>query len=85
MSSEVHHHDGGHLRAGSVTHRHVVEHEDGTVSAIAVRGVPALVCEVCEERYYEPEVTDAIVKLLKETDVAPGRAVAIDYSTADAA
>lgn len=84
MNSEVHH-DGGRLCARSVTHRHVVEHEDGTVSAVAVRGVPALVCEICEEHYYEQEVTDAIVKLLRETDVAPGQAVAIEYSAADAA
>lgn len=50
-----------------------------------VRGVPALVCELCEESYYEPAVTDAVVELLKDTAVAPGQAVAVDYRSADAA
>lgn len=31
-------------------------------------------CDLCEETYYEPTVTDAIVQLLEETDVAPGQA-----------
>lgn len=85
MSTSDVHHDGGRLRGTTVPHRHVVEHDDGSVSAIVIRGVPALVCEVCEESYYEPEVTDAVVELLKATDVAAGRAVAIDYPTVDAA
>ena len=85
MSTGDVHHDGGRLRAGTVPHRHVVEHGDGSVSAIVIRGVPALVCEVCEESYYEPAVTDAVVALLRATDVPPGRAVAIDHPTVDAA
>lgn len=84
MGGEVHH-DGGRLRQASVTHRHVVEHDDGTVSAVVIRGVPALVCEVCEEAYYEPAVTKAIVALLERSDVAPGQAVAVEYAPADAA
>lgn len=84
MSSDVHF-EGGHLHRASVTHQHVVEHDDGQVSAIVVRRVPALVCELCEESYYEPTVTDAVVELLKETRVAPGEAVAVDYRSADAA
>lgn len=79
------HHDGGRLRQSTVTHRHVVEHDDGTVSAIVIRDVPALVCDLCEETYYEPRVTDAVVRLLDQTDVAPGRAVAVEYAPADAA
>lgn len=85
MSTNDVHHDGGRLRESTVPHRHVVEHHDGSVSAIVIRGVPALVCEVCEESYYEPAVTDAVVELLNATHVAPGRAVAIDYQTVDAA
>lgn len=84
MSGDVHH-DGGRLRPDSVGHRHVIEHDDGTVSAIVVRGVPALVCDLCEEVYYEPSVTDAVVRLLEQADVAPGQAIAVDYAPADAA
>lgn len=79
------HFDGGQLHRLPVTHEHVVEHDDGQVSAIVVRRVPALVCELCEESYYEPAVTDAVVELLKETAVAPGQAIAVDYPSADAA
>ena len=79
------HHDGGRLRQASVAHRHVVEHDDGTVSAIVVRDVPALVCDLCEETYYEPRVTDAVVRLLQQTDIASGQAIAVDYAPADAA
>lgn len=85
MSTSNVHHDGGRLRGATVPHRHVVEHADGSVSAIVIRGVPALVCEVCEEAYYEPTVTDAVVELLKATEVAPGCAVALDYPTVNAA
>lgn len=84
MNGEVHH-DGGRLRQSSVAHRHVVEHDDGTVSAIVVRDVPALVCDLCEETYYEPRVTDAVVRLLQQTDIASGQAIAVDYAPADAA
>lgn len=84
MNADVHF-DGGHLHRSAVTHQHVVEHDDGQVSAVVVRGVPALVCELCEESYYDPAVTDAVVALLKETRVAPGEAVAVDYPSADAA
>ncbi len=84
MSGDIPH-DGGRLRQSTVAHRHVVEHDDGTVSAIVIRDVPAFVCDLCEEAYYEPRVTDAVVRLLEQTDVAPGRAIAVDYAPADAA
>lgn len=84
MNGDIHH-DGGRLRLSSVAHRHVIEHEDGTVSAIVIRDVPALVCDLCEEAFYEPRVTDTVVQLLERTEVAPGRAVAVDYAPADAA
>jgi len=84
MSADEHF-DGGRLLPSVTTHRHVIEHEDGRVSAIVVRGVPALVCDVCEDAYCEPEVTDAVATLIARTIVAPGEAVTIDYRTADAA
>jgi hypothetical protein len=73
------------LRPSTVAHRHVIEHDDGQVSAVVVRGVPALVCEICEDTFYEEAVTDAVVELLQQTAVAPGEAIAVDYRTADAA
>ncbi len=79
------HHDGGRLRHSFVAHRHVVDHEDGSASAVVMRRVPALACEVCEEIYYEPSVTDTIVALVQQVDVEPGQALAIDYPTVDAA
>jgi hypothetical protein len=84
MASDIHH-DGGRLHRVTVSHRHVIEHEDGSVSAVVVRGVPALACELCEETYYEPNVTDRIVDLVAHVTVGPGEAVAIDYPKADAA
>ena len=84
MNSDCHF-DGGRLRPSTVGHRHVIEHDDGQVSAVVVRGVPALVCEVCEDAFYEEAVTDAVVELLQQTVVAPGEAIAVDYRTADAA
>jgi len=35
--------------------------------------VPALVCDLCEEACYEPDMTDAVVALLKETEIGPAR------------
>ena len=72
-------------RAGGRPLHAVVAEDDGRVSAIIVRGVPALACEVCEESYYEPEVTDAIVAIVERAQVAPGEAVAIDFHEVDAA
>ena len=83
--SEERHFDGGRLQRGLVAHHHMMDHADGRVSAVVVRGVPALICEVCEETYYDPDVTDAIVSILERTDVAPGEAIAIDFDRADAA
>jgi YgiT-type zinc finger domain-containing protein len=84
MSGEQHF-DGGRLQAAVVAHRHVIEHDDGQVSAIVVRGVPARVCDVCEDAYYDEAVTDALVALIEQTVIAPGQAVAVDFRTADAA
>jgi hypothetical protein len=84
MSNDLHF-DGGRLRHQYVSHRHVIEHDDGQVSAVVVRGVPALACELCEEFYYESTVTDAIVTILSSTEVAPGEAVAVDYRAPTAA
>jgi hypothetical protein len=84
MTGDVHH-DGGRLRQAAVAHRHIIDHDDGSVSAIVLRGVPALVCDLCEEVYYETQVTDGVVSLLERTEVAPGRAIAVDYGPAEAA
>ncbi len=84
MTGDVHH-DGGRLRQAAVTHRHVVEHDDGSVSAIVVRDVPALVCDLCEEVFYEATVTDDVIGLLQRTEVARGRAVAVEFGPAEAA
>jgi len=84
MSGDVHH-DGGRLRQSTVVHRHVVEHHDGTVSAVVIRDVPALVCDLCEGAYYDPRVADAVMRLLEQTDVAPGQAITVDYAPAHAA
>jgi hypothetical protein len=84
MSGEEHF-DGGRLQAAVVTHRHVIEHDDGQASAIVLRGVPARVCDLCEDAYYEESVTDALVSLIERTAVAPGQAVAVQFPAADAA
>jgi YgiT-type zinc finger domain-containing protein len=81
----VTHFDGGRLRSARVTHSHVVEHPDGEVTAIVVRDVPALVCELCEEHYYEPHVTESVVAVIEATTVVPGRAIAVQYPGAEGA
>lgn len=79
------HNDGGRLWPTAVSHRHVMEHDDGSVSAVVVRGVPALACELCEATYYEPAVTDRIVEVIEHLGVARGEAVAVNYPKGDAA
>lgn len=78
------HNDGGRLWPTAVSHRHVVD-DDGSVSAVVVRGVPVLACELCEATYYEPAVTDRIVEVIEHLAVAPGEAVAVSYPKGDAA
>ncbi len=84
MSGEVHH-DGGRLRQTSVapdTSWNTTTAPSAPSSSAMCRPSFAI---LCEEVYYEPRVTDAVVRLLEQTDVAPGRAIAVDYAPAKAA
>jgi hypothetical protein len=74
------HYDGGRLRRSTAAHPHVAEREDGSMSAVLVRGVPALICDLCEETYYEQPASDTIVGLLEQVPVPPERGGRRDLS-----
>ncbi|MGH8910393.1 MAG: hypothetical protein ACRD0K_28830 [Egibacteraceae bacterium] len=55
---------GGTLRTGTTTFTHTFHHDDGTVSTVTVRNVPALIDAASDEVFFVPEVTDRLVELI---------------------
>jgi hypothetical protein len=80
-----HSHDDGELREGSVDYDHVVHRRNGMASLLVVTGVPASVCDVCDEYWFDEEVGFALARLLEEHEPAPGEVRRIDWSPAHAA
>ena len=80
-----HAHDDGRLAEGLVEYDHVVHHDDGTASLLVVAGVPASVCDVCDEYWFDQEVGFALARLLEEQALGPGEIRRIEWSPAHSA
>jgi YgiT-type zinc finger domain-containing protein len=80
-----HSHDDGRLAEGIVDYDYVVHREDGTASLLVVGGVPASICDVCDEYWFDEEVGFALVRLLEERTLEPGEVRRIEWSPAHAA
>lgn len=80
-----HSHDEGRLVEDLVTYDHVVHHDDGTASLLVVTGVPASVCDVCDEYWFDEDVGFALARLLQDQTLEPSEVRRIDWSPAHAA
>jgi hypothetical protein len=80
----VHKHDGGRLVDRPVDHDHVVHHQDGEAGLLTVTGVPAAVCDLCDEYWFDEEVGFALARLLREQRPGSGEIRSIDWLQAHA-
>ena len=80
-----HMHDEGQLAERRVDHDYVVHHADGEPGLLVVTRVPALVCDVCDEHWFDDTVGFALSRLLRENEPGPGEIRTIEWFEAHAA
>lgn len=80
-----HAHDDGRVTERPIDYDHVVHRPDGTASLLVVTGVPASVCDVCDEYWFSEEIGFALARLLEEHEPDPGEIRRIDWTPAHAA
>jgi YgiT-type zinc finger domain-containing protein len=80
-----HTHDDGQLVAGSVDYDYVVHHEDDEPGLLVVKDVPAQVCQVCDEYWFDDAVGFGLSRLLQQHEPRPGQVRTISWFEADAA
>jgi hypothetical protein len=81
----VHTHDGGRLVNRPVDHDHVFHHQDDEAGLLTVTGVPAAVCDLCDEYWFDDAVGFALSRLLLEHRPGPGEIRSIRWPQAHAA
>jgi hypothetical protein len=80
-----HTHDDGELIERRVDHDHVVHHPNAEPGLLVVRGVPALVCDACDEHWFDENVGFALSRLMQQHEPGPGEVRTIEWLEADAA
>lgn len=80
-----HAHDNGQLVERPVVYDHVVHHADDDPGLLVVTGVPASVCEVCDEYWFDEAVGFDLSRLLQEHEPGPGEVHTIGWVEAHAA
>lgn len=80
-----HRHDDGQLVASSVDYDYVVHHDEGGPGLLVVTDVPAEVCPVCDEYWFDDSVGFALSQLIQRHSPAPGQVLTISWVEADAA
>lgn len=80
-----HSHDDGQLVASSVDYDYVVHHDEGDPGLLVVTDVPAEVCQVCDEYWFDESVGFALSQLIQRHAPAPGQVLTISWVEADAA
>lgn len=80
-----HSHDDGRLVSGAVDYDYVVHHDEGEPGLLVVTGVPAAICQVCDEYWFDDSVGFALSQLLQRQSPSPGQVRTISWLEADAA
>lgn len=80
-----HTHDDGQLVASSVDYDYVVHHEDDEPGLLVVTDVPAQVCQVCDEYWFDESVGFALSQLLQQHEPGPGEVRTVSWIDANAA
>jgi hypothetical protein len=80
-----HSHDDGQLVERHVDYDYVVHHADGEPGLLVVAGVPASVCELCDEYWFDAAVGFELARLLEESKPGPGEVRTMEWVEAHAA
>jgi hypothetical protein len=80
-----HTHDDGEMVERRVDHDYVVHHPDAEPGLLVVTRVPALVCDVCDEHWFDEHVGFALSRLLQQPEPGPGEIRTIEWLEAHAA
>jgi hypothetical protein len=80
-----HSHDNGHLVERAVDYDYVVHHADGEPGLLVVTGVPASVCDLCDEYWFDDAVGFELSRFLEESEPGPGEVRTIGWVEAHAA
>ena len=80
-----HTHDDGELIRRMVDYDYVHHHEGEQPGLLVVRGVPAEVCAVCDEYWFDEDIGFALSQVLEDHTPASGRVVTVDWVEVQAA
>jgi YgiT-type zinc finger domain-containing protein len=80
-----HTHDQGELVERHVDHDYVVHHRGDEPGLLVVTGVPASVCDVCDEHWFDDVVGFALSRLLQEHEPGPGEIRTVEWARSYAA
>lgn len=80
-----HDHDDGHLVDRSVDYDYVVHHPEAEPGLLVVTGVPAAVCDVCDEYWFDDAIGFELSRLLKDHEPGAGEVRTIGWVEARAA
>ena len=77
--------DDGELIRRTVDYEYVHHHDGDQPGLLVVRGVPAEVCAVCDEYWFEEDIGFALSRVLEEHSPASGRVVTVNWVEVQAA
>jgi hypothetical protein len=80
-----HTHDGGHLVDGFVDYDYVVHHPDAEPGLLVVTGVPAAVCRLCDEHWFDDAVGFDLSRTLRAHEPGPGQVRTVSWFTTQVA
>ena len=80
-----HTHDEVQLAQRHVDYDFVVHHSDDEPGLLVVSGVPASVCELCDEYWFDDAVGFALSRRLQDDEPAPGEVRTIEWLQSNAA
>ena len=80
-----HTHDDGELTRRTVDYEYVRHHEGGEPGLLVVRGLPAEVCVICYEFWFDEDTGFALSRILEVHAPAAGRVVTVDWLEVEAA
>jgi YgiT-type zinc finger domain-containing protein len=80
-----HTHDDGELTRRAVDYEYVHHHERAEPGLLVVRGVPAEVCALCDEYWFDEDTGFALSRVLEEHAPASGRVDWVEVQAARSA
>ena len=80
-----HTHDDGQLVTRSVDYDYVVHRDEDEPGLLVVTGVPAQVCQLCDEYWFDESIGFALSRLLQQHEPGPGEVRTLSWVEADAA